>query len=104
VVAKGSLEMSLAPLWQRALEQRTVERSLRRTRQRGARGEYRRRKFPRAAVGDRFGSATVVALADTDKTSNERVLIQCTCGKQSFAYVYNLRTRVAFCRHAKVRP
>jgi hypothetical protein len=50
-----------------------------------------RRRYPRAKVGDTFGTARVVALLRRDSTSNERVRVRCIHGSERDVYVFNLR-------------
>lgn len=75
-----------APLWQRALLARAKAR----------RPKDKKRKHPKAKVGDRFGHRTIIAILPRDRTSNERVLTRCRCGREAPAYVFNLR-RVKAC-------
>lgn len=50
------------------------------------------RRHPPAAVGDRFGPYTVVALVPRGARSDERVMVVCSqCGSRRKAYVFNLR-------------
>lgn len=59
----------------------------------------RPRKYPYAAVGDRFGTRVVTRLLRRDRTGNERVVARCeVCGARAVAYVFNLRQRPG-CRH-----
>jgi ribosomal protein L44E len=57
-----------------------------------------RRTYPRAQVGDTFGELRVVALLDTDYTSNERVRVSCPNGHERENYVFNLRKSSGACR------
>lgn len=50
------------------------------------------RKYPRARIGDFFGSREVTALLNPDYTRNERVRTRCKhCGNEADSYVFNLR-------------
>ena len=57
------------------------------------------RKHPPVAIGDKFGSNVVIAIAPRDHTSNERVEVRCkNCRHTRIAYVFNLRKSLACAR------
>lgn len=55
------------------------------------------RKHAPAKVGDTFGPYTVIALAQRDYASNERVRVRCVGGHEKTACVFNLR-KATTCR------
>jgi hypothetical protein len=101
----------IAPLWQRALDNRLDERYAARRRQAqeaGRKGGFSggRRKYPIVAVGQRHGCGTVTRLLGRGHCgrSDMRVEIECACGRVRRTYEFMLRKYPERCRHLTKRP